>query len=187
MRAFLALTLPDEVTRSLAALQRELAAAGADVKWVEPPNLHVTLKFLDEITEEQRRAVEVLLAEVGRDETAFALGLDRAGAFPSLSSPRVVWVGLGEGKERAIRLAERLEHDCGGLGFRKEERSFAAHVTLGRVRSSRRLPLLSRALRECAWRPPAPWTVTALTLYQSVLGSDGPRYTVLTEIPLGSP
>lgn len=188
MRAFLALTLPDEIRRSFASLQRELARFGADVKWVEPPNLHVTLKFLGEITDHQRRAVEQLLAEVARGETAFPLGLDRVGAFPSLSSPRVVWVGLGEGKERAIRLVERLEQSCGELGIQKEERPFAAHVTLGRVRSPRGHARLGPVLRDCAWRPPPePWIVTALTLYQSVLGSDGPRYTVLAEMPLGSP
>lgn len=184
MRAFLALTLPDDIRRSLHALQRELAHSGADIKWVEPQNLHVTLKFLGDITEEQRRAVERLLGEAARGETAFTLGLDRAGAFPSLSSPRVVWVGLGEGKERAVQIAERIEESCGSLGLPKEDRPFAAHVTLGRVRSQRRLPMLARALRECAWRAPAPWPVTALTLYQSVLGSSGPAYSVLAEVPL---
>ena len=109
MRAFLALTLPDGVERSLAVLQQELAGTGADVKWVAPPNLHVTLKFLDEITEQQRHAIEGVLAEVGRVEAPFSTTLDRVGAFPSLSSPRVVWVGVGEGRERVIRLAERLE------------------------------------------------------------------------------
>ena len=184
MRAFLALTLPDEIRRSLSALQRELARAGADIKWVEPQNLHVTLKFLGEITDEQRRALEQRLGEVACGEAAFALGLDRAGAFPSLSSPRVVWVGLGEGKARAIRLSERLEQDCVGLGLRKEERPFAAHVTLGRVRTPRRQAELVRALHACAWRAPESWTVTALGLYQSVLGSGGPAYTTLAEVRL---
>ena len=187
MRVFLALTLPDEVRRSLSLFQRELAHAGADIKWVERQHLHVTLKFLGEVTDEQRRVVEQRLGEVARGETAFALGLDRVGAFPSLSSPRVVWFGLGEGKARAVRLAERLEQDCVGLGLRKEERPFAAHVTLGRVRSPRGLGALARALQTNDWTPPALWTVTAVTLYQSVLSSGGPTYNVLMEIPLKSP
>ena len=220
MPAFLALTLPDDIRRSLAVLQQELAHSGADIKWVEPQNLHVTLKFLGEVTDEQRLAVERLLGEAARGETAFTpyhggrparqggeewrgrpegsfqrprplgrgtgftLGLDRVGAFPSIASPRVVWVGLGEGKERAVRIAERIEESCGSLGLPKEDRSFAAHVTLGRVRTPRRQAELARALRECAWRAPAPWPVTALTLYQSVLSSRGPNYTVLAEVPL---
>ena len=186
MRAFLALTLPDDVERSLAVLQQELAGTGADVKWVAPSNLHVTLKFLDEITEQQRHAIEGVLAEVGRVEAPFSITLDRVGAFPSLSSPRVVWVGVGEGRERVIRLAERLEQGCRGMGIQQEERPFAAHVTLGRVRTPRRQAELGRVLREYAWRPPAPWTITSLTLYQSTLGSDGPRYTVLSDVPLRS-
>jgi 2'-5' RNA ligase len=186
VRAFLALTLPEKVRQFLAALQAKLSRAQADVQWVEPPNLHVTLKFLGEITDEQRRAVEQLLGAVARGETAFTLRLDRVGAFPSLSSPRVVWVGLGEGKERAIRLAARLEQDCGGLGLRKEERPFAAHVTLGRVRTPRGRSGLVRALTEFGWQAPAPWDVTALALYQSTLSSRGPIYSVLAEVPLKS-
>ena len=184
MRAFLALAIPDDIRRSLSALQQELARSGADVKWVEPQNLHVTLKFLGEITDEQRRALEGLLAEAARGETAFTLGFDRVGAFPSLSSPRVVWVGLGEGKERAVRIAERIEERCGSLGLPNEERPFAAHVTLGRVRGPRRKRELVAALKEAAWRPPEPWAVEAVTLYQSVLSSRGPSYRVLAEVPL---
>ena len=186
MRAFLALTLPDEIRRSLTALQRELSHAGADVKWVETPNLHVTLKFLGEISDEQRQSVEQLLREVARDETAFALGLDRVGAFPSLSSPRVVWVGLGEGTARAGRLAERLEQGCRGLGMQQEERPFAAHVTLGRVRSPRGTHELVVALKAASWNPPGPWTVEVVTLYQSALSSHGPNYNVLAEVSLKS-
>ena len=186
MRAFLAIALPEDARNSLTALQEDLADSRADVKWVEPQHLHVTLKFLGEITDEQRRVIERLLAEVARDETTFTLGLERVEAFPSLSSPRVVWVGLGEGKERAIRLAERVEQGADGLGFRKEARPFAAHVTLGRVRTPRRQAALVQALRGCAWRPPASWTVSALTLYQSVLSSSGPSYRVLAEVPLKS-
>ncbi len=187
MRAFVGMSLPDDVRASLGTLQRTLEVSAADVKWVEPANLHVTIKFLDEITEEQRQAIEGLLARVAEHERPFPLGLEGIGAFPSLTSPRVVWVGLTTGKEHVARIAQAVEAGTAAMSLRREERPFSPHLTLGRVRSSRHQQRLVQQLRELAWAPPAPWQVQTLTLYQSVLSASGPRYTVLTELLLGGP
>src|SRR3989338_8018709 len=108
MRAFIGIALPDAVRSSLAGLQRQLSESGADVKWVEPANLHVTLKFLDEITDDQRRVVEALLGRVAAQETPFTLRLVDVGAFPSMKAPRVIWVGITEGRDRVVRLAQAI-------------------------------------------------------------------------------
>ncbi|MBI4003536.1 MAG: RNA 2',3'-cyclic phosphodiesterase [Candidatus Omnitrophica bacterium] len=184
MRAFIGIALPDAVRSSLADLQRRLGESGADVKWVEPEHLHVTLKFLDEITEEQRRTVEEMLTHVAGQQRPFTLGLKQLGAFPSLRAPRIIWVGLEEGREPVVRIAERIEREGQAIGLRREERPVAAHVTLGRVRSPKRRDSLAQRLQSAPWEPPEPFQVTALTLYRSDLHSSGPRYTVLAEIPL---
>ena len=189
MRAFIGIVLPAAVRSSLAGLQRRLGESGADVadvKWVEPDHLHVTLKFLDEITDEQRRHVEALLGRIAAEEPPFTLAMDRVGAFPSLTAPRVLWVGLSEGKEAVIRIAEAIEREGATLSLRSEERPFAAHVTIGRVRSPRRREALVQRLQASTWEPPAPFQVTALTLYRSDLSASGPRYTALAEIPLAA-
>jgi 2'-5' RNA ligase len=187
MRAFIAISLPVDIRRSLTALHQELAQANADVKWVETDNLHVTLKFLDEITEEQRRAIEGMLARVAATHPAFSLGLTQLGAFPSMGSPHVIWVGLGEGREDAARIALAVEREAEALSLRKEERPFAAHVTLGRVRSPRGRQALARQLQAAVWQPPASWRVESITLYESKISSAGPCYTTLAEIPLIGP
>lgn len=184
MRAFIALALPEEVREALGRLQQDLAASRADVKWVEPHHLHVTMKFLGEITEEQRHAVEAMLRRLAEREAPFLLGVQALGAFPSADAPRVLWVGLADGRERVQRMAEAIEREGAALSFVREDRPFAAHVTIGRVRSTSHRQQLARALLETTWQPPAPWRVTSLTLYQSVLGSGGPRYTVLADVPL---
>ena len=186
MRAFIGIALPPVVRSSLATLQRQLAASRADVKWVEPANLHVTLKFLDEISDDQRQAVIALLARVAEAVAPFPLGLEGLGAFPSVMSPRILWVGLAEGREAAAHLGEMIEQAGRATSLRREERPFAAHLTIGRVRSARHLHELAHRLRSAAWQPPPPWRVTSLTLYQSRLGSEGPRYTLLADLPLGT-
>ena len=137
MRAFLGIRLPEPVRTALAAVQRELASAQADVKWVEPNNLHVTLKFLAEMTDEQQRAVEGLLGRIASREAPFQLGFTAMGAFPSMHAPRVLWVGLGQGKDVVMRIAQTIEQEGAALSLPQEERPFASHVTIGRVRSPR--------------------------------------------------
>jgi 2'-5' RNA ligase len=185
MRAFIAVTLPDEVRRALGVLQQRLREAVADVKWVEPEHLHVTLKFLGEIDDGQRAGVEALLSRSAAAEPSFPARLGGLGGFPSMSAPRIVWVGFEDGREPLTRLAGRLEAGIERLGLRREERPFSAHLTLGRVRSPKGLGTLARTLQTLDWMPPGPWAVRAVTLYQSVLGGGGPRYTVLKEILLG--
>ena len=109
MRAFIGIALPDAVRESLRQLQEKLAPSRADVKWVEPDNLHLTLKFLDEITEAQRQQVEAMLGEVASHESAFTLQLEQCGAFPSMSAPLVIWVGVAQGKEALTRMGETIE------------------------------------------------------------------------------
>ena len=185
MRAFLAVALPEEARRSLTKLQETLAQSRAEVKWVEPPNLHVTLKFFGEVTDEQRQAIEGLLRRLAHQEGPFGLALDGLGAFPSLTAPRVIWVGLAEGTQALARIAGAIEREGAAMRLANEERPFAAHVTLGRVRSPRTRQALVQRLHASAWRPPTPWPVASLRLYQSILTPGGPRYSVLAEFPLG--
>lgn len=184
MRAFIALTLPPPVREALAGLQQQLASAGADVGWVKPDQLHMTVKFLDDITEDQRRQVEVMLREVIAAQPVWTMALDHLGAFPKLEAPRILWVGAGAGREPLVQLARQIEQGAARLSLRREERPFSAHVTIGRVRSGRGLPELAHALQAARWDPPAPWPVESLTLYQSVLTSKGPTYTTLADILL---
>ena len=185
MRAFVGIHLPEDVRASLAQLQRELAQSRADVKWVAPEHLHVTLKFLDEISDAQRQAVETLLGRLAGSEEPFPLVVSSVGAFPSIESPRVIWVGLAEGRERLTRMAQAIEREGAAIPLRKEERPLSPHLTLGRVRSPNNRHALVQRLRDTVWQPPTPWQVATLTLYQSTLGPSGPHYTALAEIPLG--
>ena len=184
MRAFVAIRVPEAVRRALIGLKDELASAGADVKWVGSEQLHITLKFLGEITEEQAGAVQGLLAEIGREHSPVDLQLERIGAFPSLTSPRVVWVGVGLGRDPVVEMAQALEEGSRRLGLPREERPFSAHVTLGRVRSPRGRKQLIERLREVEWQSPSAWRAESLRLYHSVLRPAGPAYTVLADVPL---
>ena len=187
IRAFIAVELPTEVRGSLGLLARELAASGADVKWVEEANLHVTMRFLGEITEEQRQGLATLLTAVAARRQPIPLRLSSLGGFPSLTSPRVVWVGVGQGHEELAAIAGDVEEGLARLGLPHEERAFIAHVTLGRVRSGRNLGRLVSQITATTWTPPEPFVADQLTLFQSTLSSSGPIYTALATLPFKQP
>ena len=186
MRAFIGISLPQDVRASLAQVIGDLSRGTTGVRWVAPESLHITLKFLGEISEAQREPVEGLVRQAAATQRVFTARLESIGAFPSLRSPRVIWAGVADGAASVAALAGTIEQGCRRLGFSAEERPFSAHVTLGRVASSRPDRSLIERLSSVAWEAPAPWPVTAVTVYRSHLASTGVRYETLAEAPLAT-
>jgi RNA 2',3'-cyclic 3'-phosphodiesterase len=184
MRSFIAIALPALVRDYIGKLQGTLRDAGADVKWVEPENAHLTLKFLGEIDEQTAETVKEAMREACEAMPPFAIKLTSLGAFPDASNPRVIWIGISAGAQQATTVAGRLEERLALLGL-KEERSFTAHITIGRTRSSKNRKELSAALQAASiLETPAPFPVNAVTLFQSKLSPKGPTYISLFEAVL---
>lgn len=186
MRAFIAIELPPAVRAELWKIGRDLAASQADVTWVKEENVHLTLRFLGEITEVQRHVVESLLQTLASRTDPIQLELSHLGAFPSMTAPRVIWVGIGQGEKETGRLAGELEGGLTRLGFAKEDRGFSAHVTLGRVRSPRNRAQLVARLKDVSWNAPQPFRADHLTLFHSTLSPAGPTYTPLAQPLFGT-
>jgi len=185
MRAFVAVDLPEGLRREAAALQARFRSAGADVKWVEPENLHLTLKFLGSIEETQVSPLTERLKAAAGSLSSFTLRLEGIGAFPRTTDPRVIWVGVSEGKEKLAELASAVEQTCAELGFPKEERPFSPHLTIGRIRSRDHPAGLIKKLQVAEFCGETPAPVNQVILYQSTLSPQGPLYTPLAQIPLG--
>ncbi len=185
MRAFIAAHLTDSLRREIALCQAEFKGTGADVKWVDPDNLHLTLKFLGEIAEDRVSTLLETLKLALLPLSPFAISIEGIGAFPRTTSPRVVWLGVHQGAEELIKLAEKAEQACEKLGFAKEERPFAPHLTIGRVRSRDQLAPLIKRLQVAEFRGSETVPVNQISLFESVLSSKGPLYTLRAEITLG--
>ena len=184
MRTFIAIELPPEIHSALAELQNELMGSRADVKWVKPENIHLTLKFLGEIDERQLTAVIRILEETAQSQPAFSVSLSSLGAFPKLEHPRVIWVGINRASEKIRKIAEMLEEKISLIGLTREERPFASHVTIGRVRSALHRGELVNQLKTARLKEGQEFLVTKLTLFQSILSAQGPAYTLLKEANL---
>lgn len=184
MRAFIAIELSEEIRSALGRIQSHLKYSGADVKWVEEKNIHLTLKFLGEITEEKREKIESILDEIGKSMNSFKISIKDIGAFPKIDYPRVIWVGLDKGAAESKILAEKIDGALSQIGFEKEARPFAAHLTIGRVRSSKNRQALKEKIKNYERRDTNDVIVSSVILFQSSLTPKGPIYTKLHEARL---
>ncbi len=184
MRLFLAVQLPAQVQERLGRVQDRLRDARADVSWVKPANLHITLKFLGEIEPKRLERLQPVLAETASRAAPFVVAIGGVGTFGG-RVPRVVWAGIGNGAEPLGSLARAIEGGLARVGFPKEKRAFSAHLTLGRVRSATNLPHLTAVLRETAAEHFGEAPVDRFALMQSELHPSGSIYAVLREFSLG--
>lgn len=182
MRTFIAIELDNDIKQRLAPIQKKLIETGADVKWVKIENIHLTLKFLGEIEEKQLPQIKDIIQNICENKYTFNMTINELGAFPKLNYPRVIWIGVKEGKENIERISLELENSLSKIGFKKEKRPFSGHITLGRVRSNKNRAELIEAvnkfneinLKETFIQP-----IKTITLFKSTLSLKGPTYEAL--------
>jgi 2'-5' RNA ligase len=190
MRLFVGLELPEQVRaavgKAAAALASRLSRSGvrADVRWVVPANLHVTIWFIGDVADERGEAVVAALAPP-YEAARFPLAVEGLGAFPASGPPRILWAGVRGDLAALTALHGVVEQRLVGLGFEPDQRPYSAHVTVGRARdvrgsSGRRLREL---LAEAAVNAD-PFTVAAVTVFRSRPSQQGSQYEPLLRVPL---
>jgi 2'-5' RNA ligase len=185
IRTFIAVDIAKPIRDRTIALQETLARTGTEVNWVEPQNLHVTLLFLGEVDNREVPRVCQLVAGCTQKHAAFPMSVETVGCFPNPRRPRVVWVGIGEGAEPLCAIHDALEVALQDLGYRREERRYTPHITLGRVKGDHPTDELAAVLAKKADWKAGEMTVQELLIMSSELTPKGPMYTVLSRTKLG--
>ena len=145
---------------------------------------HLTLRFLGEVAPARNDAIASRLSDVARESPPFALRLEGVGAFPSPSRPRVVWVGVTEGRREVTELARRVR-DALAAEFGPEPDEFVPHLTLFRVRSPRDREAAAELLSGARPAPPPREVrIDRLLLKESILGTGGAIHRILAAFPL---
>jgi len=174
VRAFVALEIPGDVVNSLVHAQEELHATGADVKLVERENLHLNLKFLGELRDEEVAEAKSRLRRLSLKGADVAVR--GVGAFPTSARPRVIWAGIApEDEPLVIPMAREVISALEGIGER-DERPFRPHITLARVRSGRNMRDLAEVLRQIEGIEFGTATLREIKLKSSTLTPNGPIY-----------
>ena len=187
MRTFIAIDLPKGIKDYLAGLQAELKSSGADVKWVKPENIHLTLKFLGNINDKKLDAVKRVLQDTAKNKSPFLIHISSIGAFPKMNFPRVIWVGIDKGDSETKQIAKELEEKIQKLGIPKEKRAFSSHITIGRIRSPLNREKLIQRLSNLIGNlggENLKFLAGKITLFKSTLTPQGPVYEAVKETSL---
>jgi 2'-5' RNA ligase len=181
MRAFIAIDLPLELKEKISRVISELRAADfCDAKWVSEQQLHITPKFLGDIRQEDLRKIKTVLEGISQATKSFPLQLKGIGHF----NQRVLWIGGNSGQREAIELAGKIDERLSVLGFEKEARPFAVHLTLARIRYIKHKIKFQQILEKYETKDFGSFKVDKIKLIESVLSTEGPTYKTIGEFNL---
>jgi 2'-5' RNA ligase len=184
VRTFIAILLHGSLHNTLGEIIDKLASSKAKVKWVEPQNVHITLKFLGNVDEERLPEVYAACERAATGIDPIDLEMRAIDCFPNRKSPRIVWLGIERGAEAVKRLRERVEAELTGIGFSPEEKLFRAHLTIGRVKGKGGLSPLCRLLDEKKNIFVGSMRAEKISVMKSKILPSGPEYTEMKAIPL---
>lgn len=180
-RGFIAIDIAP--TPNLLTFEKEIATTGADIKLVEPENIHITIKFLGDTDEKDIDAIEQGIKESVKNITPFPITLKGTGVFPNKNYIKVLWVGITDTSTIGT-IARSIDILLAPLGFKKEPRGFSAHLTVGRVKTARNKEKLLRVVEQFSMEEFTTQQVCSIVLKKSELTSKGPLYTTIREVKL---
>jgi len=180
MRAFIAIELPSELKEKIDDVISELEDADfCDAKWVSEEKLHLTCKFLGEISKEQAEKVKAVLLAITKSTKSFTIQLEGLGHF----NQRVLWIG-GSSDQQAESLAKRIDADLNKLGFPKEDREFSIHLTLARIKKVYNWAKMKQILAENETKDFGSFKADKIKLIESILSAKGHTYRELSSFGL---
>jgi len=179
LRTFIAVELSPRVTSRAGALIDELRVVGAEINWVRPQQMHLTLKFLGDVADTEAPDICRVINQVAADFEPFEVVCRGAGAFPNVNDPRTLWIGIQDGAEELKELQAAIDDALHvKLGYGKERRGFHPHLTIGRVKHvpPEKREQLAELLEQLADFDADLAIVDEIVTFASFLGRGGPRH-----------
>lgn len=186
VRTFICIELPDSIKSRIAELQVALKSLGAQISWVKPSNIHLTLKFLGGVPAPKLVSVIETVTHVAKLISPFDIEIGGTGCFPTSRNPRVFWVGLGATPEQLQKLYDGVEGGLARLEFARESRGFSPHLTIARVREHQGARAVAEQLIIHGFTPET-MRVSEVVVMQSDLKPTGSVYTPRSIIQIGLP
>lgn len=183
IRAFIAIDIPDDVRARISRVTHNLRQRlhAYPIRWVPPKNIHLTLKFLGDVSEHNLRLLTHLLAGEIKTHRPFEFSVGTLGAFPETRRPRVIWIGV-EAPGELLALQRGIDYAVAKLGYAREHRPYQPHLTLGRVSrnaSSSDVRAIGHVLQDINIGFLGSARATEVHLYRSDLQPQGAVYTRL--------
>ena len=184
VRSFIAVNLNPEIKEYLTYLQASLSVPETKIKWVKKDNLHLTMKFLGDISSEQTEKLKIILKEITSRYSPFIIKLSsNIGIFPTYRMPRIIWIGIKEGANQLQELYNYIETMLYKEGFPGENKEFSSHITIGRVKFIKNKDNFIQILKRIEISNLSQ-EVKSIELMGSKLTPNGPIYNITAEFPL---
>ena len=184
IRASISIEIPQEIKEKISLIQEQLKSVETPVSWVRLDSIHLTLKFLGNIMEEQIPDIKKCIDISVNGISPFKVNVKGGGVFPNLNYPRVIWLGLEDRTDSLFKLQKGIDSCLEKIGFEPEERGFTPHLTLGRVKSLKGKTHLIRTIHIYKDIEVGEIYVDKIKLMRSQLNPTGAIYTVLEEVRL---
>jgi RNA 2',3'-cyclic 3'-phosphodiesterase len=182
IRTFIAFDIPTEIREHISTFTEKLRKSHADVKWVNAKNIHITLKFLGDVAENLISEVANQVNDSIEAIKPFEIQIIGSGAFPNYKKPRIIWIGAQSPNNLLQSVASSLETNLAQLGFDKEDRPYAPHLTIGRVKSLSGIHDVVNQLQENENYDFGKYLSNEIIVMRSDLKPSGPIYTPLQKI-----
>lgn len=189
MRIFIGIKLAEFVTTSIQNFLTPFMKIQSPVRWVKPQNIHLTLKFIGEVSEATYSKIEAALSEseaesiAGPDAGAFDITLRGCGKFGKGTALTIFWLGI-EPSRSLTDIYHTVEHRLARIGIPKESRPFKPHITVGRNKRSFNTKPFNELIDRYREQHIVRFPVTGIQVFRSKLTPDGPIYSIIKEIPL---
>lgn len=188
LRTFIAVDFPIEIKEKIESITTyfKTQLPPKAIKWVDPNNMHLTLKFMGETPADQLDPIKNALQKVASGFPVFTIEVVNLGMYPNPNMPRVIWLGIS-GEEKLISLLKQLEGALQEVGIQPEKRLFSPHLTIARVRrksSKETAKDIGQTLSQFTVSTLGFIQVNEIVYYQSELTPQGPNYTILQSSPL---
>lgn len=188
MRLFIAIKIPNQIKEQIIDFQDIMRGVSKGesvtrpltngIKWVGYENLHLTIKFLGTVNEKQVEEIIHKISSAIYDIKPFHISLSAFGGFPDLRRPKVLWIGIKEGKAILVKIMNSLDKKLSVMGFEIENRNPVPHLTIGRVKKVQPIKCKEQDFESHTF------LVDAVYLIKSDLTSQGPTYTDIKELKL---
>jgi len=183
IRTFIAVDVPQEIKMELDKMIAEFRNDAPEIRWVRAANLHLTLRFLGDVTKDTIPKLADEISHNLKDFGQFQISLKGLGGFPNLKKARVIWVGGGDGNERLYQLAALVDKACIDCGLGNADKPFSSHLTIGRVKFPKGHEKLISHIETMNYKSRA-FSVDEVVIFKSDLSPAGPKYTRLETIHL---
>jgi len=177
-RVFCAIEIPENIRQRISRHAQQLHEALPDVQasWTKPDNIHLTLKFFGNISQQQVLKASEAAARAVDGLGSFTIHVQGAGSFPPRGPAKVLWIGIGDPTGKLLQLQQKFESECEQEGLPKEARAFHPHLTVARLRTARGARALAEQHKQLGFEG-GTVSVSSLILFRSELSSTGSTYT----------